>query len=837
MRLKRICKSITCIVMSAGFVFTGIPHTASYDAKKWETNLVSVLAADSLQYSDGNTTFKYEELNDGTIKLTECVKTAKELIIPAEINDKKVSTIGLNFTSYNSSIEKVSIPEGVTTLDSFAFDSCENLESINIPSTVTFIGHGTFRNCSSLKEIEIPDNITRLYFSTFEGCSSLESVKLPENLTQIDSYVFRDCSSLIEISIPENLVEISGDDVFSGCSRLKKVKLPSKLTNIKNGTFYNCMSLTDISFPSSVKTIGDYAFSGCSSLTVITLPDNIEKMGKRVFKGCINLEKINLTVSNANYIIDNDAIYEKNTNNLVTYTSGSKQKNFIIKDGVTEIDAQILFDCINTEIITLPESLVDFKYNIYSSDGMSECENLKAINISDNNTLYRSIDGVLYSKDLSNLIVFPANKTDSYVISDKTVTIGNSAFAGNDKMTSIDIPSNVKSIESMAFGGCKNLKDVKLNEGLANIGSNAFIACDNLENIEIPDSVQEMASGVFLDCKLLKNVKLSSNMKVLEDTMFYDCFSLENVIMPLNLEQIYPDTFTSCHNLKKLNIPESVKYISNYAVVDCINLESITIPSDVNDIGEMAFGYILDNGGLVKKENFKIYGADGSTAQRYANDNNFEFIEIKSVSSEDGIKIEYTNDTTIGEEDVSISLVTKELSNSDPEYAKINFDGKIEDTGIKPDTVQFIAYEISLKNESGVTVQPDGNVLVKIPVFSDYNSKDYKVYYVNEKGQFTNMNAEYQSGYVVFTTKHFSTYLVTRTNLVSSDDVTYGDANGDGKIDSRDAVVIKKYVAGFTGFTIDLEASDVNADGKVDTRDAVKILKKIAGFDVTLGEA
>ena len=67
---------------------------------------------------------------------------------------------------------------------------------------------------------------------------------------------------------------------------------------------------------------------------MITLPDNIEKIGERVFKGCINLEKINLTVSNANYIIDNDAIYEKNTNNLVTYTSGSKQKNFIIKDGL-----------------------------------------------------------------------------------------------------------------------------------------------------------------------------------------------------------------------------------------------------------------------------------------------------------------------------------------------------------------------------------------------------------------------------------------------------------------------------------------------------------------------
>ena len=99
---------------------------------------------------------------------------------------------------------------------------------------------------------------------------------------------------------------------------------------------------------------------------------------------------------------------------------------------------------------------------------------------------------------------------------------------------------------------------------------------------------------------------------------------------------------------------------------------------------------------------------------------------------------------------------------------------------------------------------------------------------MNEKGKFTNMNAVCQNGFLIFETGHFST---------SSDDVTYGDANGDGKIDSRDAVVIKKYVAGFTGFAIDLEASDVNADGKVDTRDAVKILKKKVGFDVTLGEA
>ena len=64
----------------------------------------------------------------------------------------------------------------------------------------------------------------------------------------------------------------------------------------------------------------------------------------------------------------------------------------------------------------------------------------------------------------------------------------------------------------------------------------------------------------------------------------------------------------------------------------------------------------------------------------------------------------------------------------------------------------------------------------------------------------------------------------------------YGDVNRDGSVDSKDAVIYKKYIAGFTGLTIDLEAGDVNGDGTVDSKDVVKVLQYMAGFDVVLGE-
>ena len=298
----------------------------------------------------------------------------------------------------------------------------------------------------------------------------------------------------------------------------------------------------------------------------------------------------------------------------------------------------------------------------------------------------------------------------------------------------------------------------------------------------------------------------SSKIKVKEVTKALKSMKLNVGEMHSDLEQVQREAVMHDFKAGKINILVATDIVARGIDIDDIRLViNFDVPHDSED-------YVHRIGRTARANN------DGVA---------LTFVSEKEQSNFKSIE------NFLEKEIYKIPIPTE----SDKEYSKIDFTGKIEDSDVKPEDVKSVTYEISLKNESGQTVQPSEKVTVKIPVPDGYMGENCKVYYVNEKGKFTNMNAVCQNGFLIFETGHFSTYLVTETNIKTVSEITYGDANGDGKIDSRDAVVIKKYVAGFTGFTIDLDAADVNADGKVDTRDAVKILKKIAGFDVTLGEA
>ena len=409
------------------------------------------------------------------------------------------------------------------------------------------------------------------------------------------------------------------------------------------------------------------------------------------------------------------------------------------------------------------------------------------------------------------------------------------------KDTEFFVPDTVKTIGDFAFYGTKALESINIPDSVTNIGTDAFGECSGLKEVVIPDSVTSMGEAVFYKCTSLEKVKLSVNITSPNPAVFQYCSSLKEVVLPESMKFISFFMFSYCKEITNIVLPDTLTSVLGSAFQNCDNLKNITVPKNVTTIQDYALGYYYDEQSATYKkyDDFTISGYAGSKAQEYAEANGIRFIELNEKETADGIKMEYSKDDSSigGDNEEKISLESRQLTESDKEYSKIDFTGKIEDSDVKPEDVKSVTYEISLKNESGQTVQPSEKVTVKIPVPDGYMGENCKVYYVNEKGKFTNMNAVCQNGFLIFETGHFSTYLVTETNIKTVSEITYGDANGDGKIDSRDAVVIKKYVAGFTGFTIDLEASDVNADGKVDTRDAVKILKKIAGFDVTLGEA
>ncbi len=902
MRIKKItkktCKSIACIALSAWLVFTGLPFAgANSGNSKWQESaaigLMQVQAAQTTyNYTVGNSTYTYTILTDDTIKITKYKGTDESIVIPSEIDGKKVTVIGSSAFYGFKSLKNIEIPDGITSIENYAFCQCWSITSLSVPESVTSIGTGAFRFCGDLKEIKLPSNLTvlsdslfgadaNLEYITFGDAEKTDTVIIPETVQKIGNYVFMNCEKIKNIKLPSNL-KIIGKTCFQGCISLTGLFIPQSVESIGGGIFGDCDALQSVEIedennnfifkdgilydvkngilvsavnsliPEKVivdectKTIDYSAFADCNNLYEIEIPQGVVNIGEKAFARLDNLKNIDIPDSVTN--ITTLAFYR--CNGLVsvqvpgsvtaikngTFRECNNLKKVILNEGVAKIEGSAFVFCSSLEQIKLPQSLmsigsgafdnctslisVELPDNaIISSNAFKECKNLSDIVISDTNNNYIVKNGILYNKNMTRILCYPAGIKD----------------------TEFFVPDTVKTIGDFAFYGTKALESINIPDSVTNIGTDAFGECSGLKEVVIPDSVTSMGEAVFYKCTSLEKVKLSVNITSPNPAVFQYCSSLKEVVLPESMKFISFFMFSYCKEITNIVLPDTLTSVLGSAFQNCDNLKNITVPKNVTTIQDYALGYYYDEQSATYKkyDDFTISGYAGSKAQEYAEANGIRFIELNEKETADGIKIEYSKDDSSigGDNEEKISLESRQLTESDKEYSKIDFTGKIEDSDVKPEDVKSVTYEISLKNESGQTVQPSEKVTVKIPVPDGYMGENCKVYYVNEKGKFTNMNAVCQNGFLIFETGHFSTYLVTETNIKTVSEITYGDANGDGKIDSRDAVVIKKYVAGFTGFTIDLDAADVNADGKVDTRDAVKILKKIAGFDVTLGEA
>ena len=269
----------------------------------------------------------------GTIEITRYLGTDYEVVIPAEIDGKKVTLIGDYLFYKNENLKSVKLPDTIISIGTEAFSLCKSLETVNIPSGVKEIG-GAFRSCEKLTSIVIPEGVEYIYFDTFKDCTSLKNVQLPNGLKMIYDFAFENCSSLTEISIPDSVEEL-GTGVFAGCTSLQSIVIPENVSyigkgiftgsavykdakNWSDGTLYinNCIldskreeisgefsipdgtrvvaksaflgaeNLESLKLPASVKSICDSAFADCTSLKYVELSDGIETIGDGAFKAC-----------------------------------------------------------------------------------------------------------------------------------------------------------------------------------------------------------------------------------------------------------------------------------------------------------------------------------------------------------------------------------------------------------------------------------------------------------------------------------------------------------------------------------------------------------------------
>ncbi len=164
---------------------------------------------------------------------------------------------------------KGTIPNGVERIEDEAFSCCA-VEKIYIPDSVTSVGSNLFENATSLKSVRLPSGLKKLSPYMFAGCSSLEQIEMPFEIESFEEGLFAGCSSLKEIPFRAGIKELP-NYVFSGCSQLCSLILPNTIEKICEGAVSDCENLTTLVLPASLKEIEEGAFEGCFNLCHIRL--------------------------------------------------------------------------------------------------------------------------------------------------------------------------------------------------------------------------------------------------------------------------------------------------------------------------------------------------------------------------------------------------------------------------------------------------------------------------------------------------------------------------------------------------------------------------------------
>ncbi len=415
----------------------------------------------------------------------------------------------------NTLLRSVEVPSNVTNLGSYVFSGCYDLTEFTLGESITFIPDGTFSNTgitdliipshvtaigsrafanTQITEANIPDNVEYLGDYIFADCYYLNSFTLPRHITTIPNGAFA-YTAIEELTVPDHITMIGanafeatlirelvveneniviGANAFSGCP-LDDIYLGNGITKIDMYTF-SCISAESITLPESVTEIAYGAFSGSYNLLDIDIPESVVSVGPYAFSGTAWERQAG-----------NPAYLEH-----VLYSYSGNDTEFTVKDGTTVLADLALEGAYLLEEVTLPEGLKTIgKLSFYGCDAIESidipasvnridecafamCNSLKAINVDPDNPYYTSVDGVLFNKDMTELIWCPQRVEDEYTVPASVERIKSYAFGASFLTTVIinndDIILEGGSLDSIRTGwdrAVENIIVVKCNKGSA----------------------------------------------------------------------------------------------------------------------------------------------------------------------------------------------------------------------------------------------------------------------------------------------------------------------------------------------------------------------------------
>jgi hypothetical protein len=359
---------------------------------------------------------------------------------------------------------------------------------ILLPNTLSSIGTYAFYGCTSLTGISLPITMKSISAYAFGNCSALQSFSIDPsntNLTVVDGVLFdKTITTLVQFppaksgvyTVPSTVTKI-GDYSFYTCNLLSNISLPDQLSTIGNVAFGACTGLTNLVVPNNVSSIGIYAFFACNKLTSINIPNSIVTLGSYAFLNCTALSAFVVDASNPIYSALDGVLFNKDQTVIKIFPLG-KLGAYKIPNTVTSIGSEAFYQNITLTAIDIPSSVTSIAGYAFTG-----CSNLTEFTVEASNPNFTAVNGVLFNKDLSSLLSYPAGKSGAYVIPSSTTSLGIGAFSSCAKLTGITIPVSMNSIGDNAFYQCSGLTSINIPSTVTTIGNAAFSGCTALKSL------------------------------------------------------------------------------------------------------------------------------------------------------------------------------------------------------------------------------------------------------------------------------------------------------------------------------------------------------------------
>ncbi len=558
------------------------------------------------------------------------------------VYDGKVTELADSALSTSRNMSAVVIPEGITTIGSYAFLNCSKITTLRLPHTLSHVKTSAFFNCSYLSKGKfiIDDlawwcgivfdnsNANPVYFAKHiysdENTEITEAV-IPEGVTAIGDYAFNKCEGITAVSLPSSLTTI-GENAFA-YTGLVSVDFPESLTEIKKQAFNRCSDLKSVTIPEGVVSIGYYAFSHCG-ITSLTLPSTIRSMDHS-FYSCSDLAQLTLSegITSLGYSFSYiDALTSVHIPSTVIlkgdFTNCPNLASVTIAEGATVVNG--FNECDKLASIVIPSTVTKI-------NGLLRCPSLRSITIP---KAVNDINGFKNCTALEKVVIedleawcrISFSSTNDY----NPQYYAKHLFLGDNEIINLVIPETITKLRAFVFNNLTSITTVRIPGSVTNISGDAFRDCSGVEHVfcsadpmsltwngkgfkpdkatlfhvtdvelwktKFPDAnvtfVGDMTTITYTASQRVAQFDVYSNFTGASavSTHEYDSETEQGVVVYAGrVTALSENALYGCNSLASIALPEGIRALGSGALGNCGSLATVILPSTIETIAAGAF--------------------------------------------------------------------------------------------------------------------------------------------------------------------------------------------------------------------------------------------------------